>query len=300
MSRRFLGNDVDGATATARSIFGDHAQLRVIHDGYENLIVVADEKDLVRFPRSEEVWLSSQAERYVLQTLSTRSDMPVAKIIDISENPAFVRMTFLTGNHLTTEQIRSMPVNNLRKIGTEMAEFAYRLHSGIDVDNFRPYETIHSWSYDDYLKRVLYDRKDPNQRIDELAKRYYQEWLNKDSIKKYVVHDDLHTGNLLFDKKLKLVGVLDFGAVCIGSAEQDLRQVYRFGNDALEAAALTYEGLSGEPFNRELAKLWVVTQELAAYCREEKGVAHDRAAENLEFWFPGIFDLPISKTTPKE
>lgn len=291
MTRRFLGSDVDSALAVARSIYGSTVELRTINDGLENLIIVADEKELVRFPRSEQVWLASRAERYVLKALASRADAPIAKIIDTSEDPAYLQMTFLTGEHLSIKQIRSFPIQTLQKIGREVAEFAFELHSSIDVDDFRPHQTVHSWSYDDYLKRVLYDRKDSNPKIDALAKHYYQAWLDKKDAKKYVIHDDLHTGNLLFNDNLNLVGALDFGAVCIGSAEQDLRQAYRLGEEALETAASTYEKLSGEPFDRALAKLWVVTQELAAYCREEKGVVHDRAAENLEFWFPGGSDL---------
>ena len=289
MPNSFLGNNVDAARAVARSRYGERANLRVIGEGHENLIVVVNEKELLRFPRTEEIWFSSRAERYVLEALSSESDVPVPKVIAISENPAYLQMTYLVGDQLSTRQIRNIPVEGLHKIGKEMAEFAYKLHTSLNVEVFRPYQTIHSWSYDEYLKRVLYDRKDPNPKVDKLAKRYYNMWLAKPDIKKCVIHDDLHTGNLLFDKELNLTGVLDFGAICIGSAEQDLRQVYRLGDEVLEAAASTYEKLSGEPFDRELAKLWVVTQELAAYCREEAGIAHDRAAENLEFWFPKTF-----------
>ena len=290
MSKKYLGNKSKEALVVARSVYGAGAKLRVIDDGYENLIIVVDEKELMRFPRCEQVWLASKAERYVLQSLSSRVDMPIAQLIEISEKPAFLRMTFLKGEHLTTEQIRSLSSEDLQKIGGQMAEFAYRLHSSMGVDSFRPYQTVHSWSYDEYLKRVLDKRIDPNPNVDALAKKYYQAWLDKKDNKKYVIHDDLHTGNLLFNEDVDLVGVLDFGAVCIGSAEQELRQVYRLGEEALEAAALTYEKLSGEVFNRDLAKLWVVTQELAAYCREKSGLAHDRAAENLLFWFPELMN----------
>lgn len=288
MSKKYLGNDSKTALAVARSIYRAGERLRMVNDGYENLIVVVDEKELMRFPRSEQVWLASKAERYVLQSLAARLDMPIARLVEVSENPAYLRMTFLKGEHLTTEQIRSMPKEDLQRIGGQLAKFAYQLHSYVKVGDFHPYRTIHSWSYDDYLRRVLYERTDPDPKVDALAKQYYRAWLDKDDSKKYVIHDDLHTGNLLFSKNSDLVGVLDFGAVCIGSAEQELRQVYRLGDDALETAALTYENLSGKPFDRELAKLWVVTQELAAYCREDDGPVHDRAEENLHFWFPRL------------
>jgi len=62
--------------------------------------------------------------------------------------------------------------------------------------------------------------------------------------------------------------------------------MYRLGPVAFEAAAVTYERLSGVPFNREAAITWTVAQELGAYCREESGIAHNRAWENLLLWFP--------------
>lgn len=134
---------------------------------------------------------------------------------------------------------------------------------------------------------MLLDRRDPNPKIDALAKHYYRAWLNKKQSKQLVIHDDLHVGNLLFDNNYN-INVLDFGAVCIGTAEQELRHAYRLGDEALESAASTYEALSRRPFDRETAKLWTVTQELGAYCRENSGLAHERALENLQFWFPKL------------
>jgi aminoglycoside phosphotransferase (APT) family kinase protein len=180
-----------------------------------------------------------------------------------------------------------LPTPTLQKIGKEMAEFAYAFHTRLLPDDIQPFLTPRSWSYDDYLKRVLFDRQDPNPKIDALAKQYHQAWLNKKLSDELVIHDDLHTGNLLFDDEYNL-SVLDFGAVTIGTAEQELRQAYRLGDAALESAASTYEALSGKPFDRDTAKLWTVTQELGAYCREESGGAHERAAENLQFWFPEL------------
>lgn len=287
MHKKYLGNDTGSALKIVEALYGAHSATRIVHDGIENLIIIVDEAWVVRFPRTEEIWQNSQAERYILDRLSSESNMPIPKLIRISEDPAYLITTFMKGSHLEIEQIRSLPKNTLRNIGKEMAEFAYRLHTSISTKEIRQFLTAPSWSYDEYLKRVLFERQDPNPKIDALAKRYYQAWLDRKSGKQLVVHDDLHTGNLLFDDNYKL-GVLDFGAVCIGTAEQDLRQAYRLGDEALESAALTYETLSGQPFDQETAKLWTITQELGAYCREDSGVAHERAFENLCFWFPEL------------
>jgi aminoglycoside phosphotransferase (APT) family kinase protein len=287
MHEKYLGNDTEAALAVVASLYNNEPLVRIINDGLENLVVIVNETYVVRFPRTEQIWQSSTAERYILEKLSSFSDMPIPKLIRASEDPAYIVTSYVKGDHLTIGQIRSLPERTLQKIGMEMAEFAYAFHTRLLPDNIQPFLTPRSWSYDDYLKRVLFDRQDPNPKVDALAKQYYQAWLDKKLSDELVIHDDLHTGNLLFDDEYNL-SVLDFGAVTIGTAEQELRQAYRLGDVALESAASTYETLSGKPFDRDTAKLWTITQELGAYCREESGGAHERAAENLWFWFPEL------------
>ena len=287
MQEAYLGNTTSAALRVVKSLYGAAATTQIITEGHENLVVIVNEQYVVRFPRTAEVWRSSQAERYVLEKLSTMPDMPVPKILATSEDPAYIVASYLQGKQLTAEQIRRFSPSALKQVGTEMANFAYTLHSRLSVAEIQPQLVPHTWSYDDYLRRVLFERQDPNPQIDALAKRYYDAWQHKQDYKTLVIHDDLHTGNLLFNQDHSF-SVLDFGAVCIGSAEQELRQVYRLGTIAFEAAISRYEELSGKPLNRELAKLWTITQELAAYCREDSGPIHERAAENLAFWFPEL------------
>jgi len=284
----YLGNYPKEAVDVARGQF-PNASLRTIDEGQENLVIVVDGSLTVRFPRTEEVWQRGTIERHVLERLAS-SDMPIPKLIKISDDPAFIVATFLEGQQITTEQLRSLPATTLEIIGKSIAQFAFAFHTALAVEEFKPLIQPPSWSYDDYLKRVLYDKTHENPRVDALAKEYYQKWLDREiSPHEVVVHDDLHMGNLLFDEDFNVNGVLDFGAVCIGMAEQDLRQTYRLGEAGFEAAASTYEKLSGRPFNRETAKAWTITQELGAYCRDDTKAVHERARENLNFWFPGIF-----------
>jgi len=280
------GNDTSKAIQVAKSLYGEQVELRVIDDGYENLVIVADERELIRFPRSEEIWSRGKLERYVLQRLSN-SEMPIPKLICVSDDPAYSQMTFLPGSLLDAGQVRSLPQDTQARIGEQVAQFAFGLHSTLMPDEIRPLiQPATGGTYDEYLQRVLVDRTDSNPAVDALAKEFYGRWCQKTQSHEAVVHDDLHTGNLVFDDAYNLVGVLDFGATCIGTPEQDLRQMYRLGPAAFEAAVVTYERLSGVPFDREAAITWTVTQELGAYCREESGIAHNRAWENLLLWFP--------------
>lgn len=287
MQSLYLGNDTSAAVCIVQELYPDKTDFEVVSQGQENLVIVVEQTHSVRFPRTEEIWQRGLAERSVLKKLTAMS-LPTPKVIAVSENPAYIQATYLKGNHLDANQIRDAPLATQQQVGREMATFAHTLHQTLSVEAIRPLLIPPTWSYDDYLKRVLFDRNDPNPRIDALAKHYYQAWLSKKTARKVIVHDDLHTGNLLFDDDYHLIGVLDFGAICVGSPEQDLRQTYRLGNEVFETAASTYEQLSGHPFNRETAKLWTITQELASYCREDSDEVHARAFDNLRFWFPEI------------
>lgn len=284
----YLGNDLDASLEIIRQIYGGDVNTHVVSDGYENLIVIVDGKQVVRFPRSEEIWHKGEGERYVLQHLSDHPTMPIPKVIRISAEPAYMILTYLPGRHITVDEMMQLTTAQQRTIGRELAEFAYTLHTALTIDTTRPHITAPDWSYDGYLRRVLIETGSKNTAVDLLAKQYYDRWLHRKKTPEYVLHDDMHIANTLFDGDDNLVGVLDFGDLSIGTAEQELRHAYWFGDEALEAAAATYERLSGLPFDRETSKVWKVTQELAAYCRDDTTVSHERARKNLRRWFPAI------------
>jgi aminoglycoside phosphotransferase (APT) family kinase protein len=291
MHEKYFGNNLEVAKQITKQAFPLAGSLRTINDGQENLVVVLDESFVMRFPRSEEIWNRSITERRVLERLRT-SDMPIPHLTRVSEDPAYIIVSYLHGHQILSKELRSLPTSILEQIGKSIAAFAFEFHERLTLDEFQSLIHPPTWSYDDYLKRVLFEKTDKNPHIDAFAKTYYHKWQNRrQTSEKVIVHDDLHLGNLLFDEKYRLSGVLDFGAVCVGTPEQDLRQTYRLGQAGFEAAAATYEKLSGRPFDREMAKLWTVTQELATYCREDSEPVHERARENLNFWFPEVFEV---------
>jgi aminoglycoside phosphotransferase (APT) family kinase protein len=208
MHEKYLGNTPETALAVVTSLYGQSSRRRIVDEGYENLIIIVDESYVVRFPRTEEVWNNSEVERYILQKLVTTADMPIPKLLQISEDPAYLVMTYLTGHQVTTKQLRSLPATTLEEMGREIATFAHKLHTRLSVDETRLHITPPSWSYDEYLQRVLIARQDPNPKLDTLAKKYYELWKQRKKTSEVVVHDDLHKNCVR----------------CIGSATRPLKQ----------------------------------------------------------------------------
>ncbi len=87
----------------------------------------------------------------------------------------------------------------------------------------------------------------------------------------HIVHGDLRTGNIMYDKQ-GLTAMLDWEGTHAGEAEEDLSwfctRVWRFNRKDLAAGGVTdretwlkaYERHSGETIDRERMKLWEVLQ----------------------------------------
>ena len=275
--------------------YPDAREVRYIDEGYENYIALVDNRDVVRFPRNEEVWNRSQLEEFILSRLHSPL---ISKVTYRSDNPPYLVQSFLPGRHMKESEFRLLSVPSQQAIGDQIAHFAHQLHYAISVDEFRQQaqdisDPQATGSYGDHLREVLYNFTLPTKAQDELAKKYYHVWTTIKPSRPLVVHDDLHVQNLLFESD-NLSGILDFGAVCVGTVEQELRQVYRLSDEALRAAAEAYQDLSGASIDIEAARTWAVTQELATYAREimsnnTVSLGYQRAQEHLKLWFPKVF-----------
>lgn len=279
------------------SAFYPEAQdIRHIEHGYENYIVVVDNRYVIRFPRNRTVWNRTKLERFVLSKL----DLPVVpKIVHYNESPPYIVQTFLPGSHISEKEFRQLPAATQRILGSQIAEFAYKMHAALDVEKFKEqYEKLNleedsGGPYGDYLQKTLQDYTFPTDAQDKIAKQYFAAWKSIKPSKPVVVHDDLHIHNLLINKG-HLSGVVDFGAVCIGTAEQELRQVYRLSDEALTSAIKTYNSLAHTEVDIETARTWATTQELATYADELQAgrttsEKYKRARDHLILWFPGVF-----------
>jgi aminoglycoside phosphotransferase (APT) family kinase protein len=284
-------------TRIIHTLYPGAQAVRHIEHGYENYIVIVDDRYVVRFPRNEAVWSRAMLEQFVLSKLN----LPIVpKVIRYSDNPPYLVQTFLPGEHISETAFRQLPVAVQRSIGSQIAEFAYALHSAISVDTFSAEQAKlmpreGEGSYRDYLQKTLQAYTFPTEAQDKVARRYYAAWEGIKPSKPVVVHDDLHAHNLLFDEE-RLSGVVDFGAISIGTAEQELRQVYRLSDEALASAVKTYNALARTDLDIEASRIWAATQELAAYAREIQagqtaGAAFKRAGQHLALWFPGVFEV---------
>lgn len=274
------------------------SSIRMVEHGYDNLVILVDDRYAVRFPRRENPYKRSLYERELLKSLDSIKSLIIPKFVAEHDNPPYVVTTFVPGEHTTSFEINEdYSVDQQRDMAEKLAEFAFELHSTLsleketemrvkfDLDN----TSDEPWPV--FFRKLLKEPHLPDPIQAKIALQYYERW-NEVANKKptTVIHDDLHTQNLMFVDK-KLVGVIDFGDTNIGIPEQELRQLYRISEPILKYGIKRYEELSGQQLDIETAKLWAITQELATYT--EKLLAGDfthpsfaRTAKSLNNWLP--------------
>jgi aminoglycoside 2''-phosphotransferase len=289
--------DVNKAKEIIESLYPNAKSVRIIEYGYDNIVGLIDHKYTLRFPRNKSAYIRNQYELHVLKDLENLNIVSIPRVLELGENPPFVITSYVSGEHISSDDIKVFPVEKQKKFGEDVASFAYKMHILLSIDKTKEYreqydlDSLAEEPWDLYFMKSLTKQRFMTKTQKDLAIEYYEEWIKlKYFTPKVVVHDDLHTNNLLFSNG-NLVGVIDFGDTNIGNPEQEFRQLYRINELILQSALETYEKLSGYPLNTTASKIWAICQELAAYSEmiTEKKFdypAYKRSVNNLMKWFP--------------
>lgn len=286
----------DTAEQIASEIYPSARSIRMIEHSYDNIVALVDSTYAVRFPRDENANARSQYEKHILQQLENVTTITIPTVITDHGNPPYLVTSFVPGHHVSTQAIRTLPIDLQREFARKVAQFAYAMHSTLVLeDELRIRQELNldslaeePWSI--YFRKTISQATFPTLQQDATAKEYYARWNAICNISpQVVVHDDLHTENMFFDVNNRLIGILDFGDTNVGTPEQDLRQLYRINEDVLLTALHEYEDISGRSLNQEVAKTWAITQELAVYSEQltHNNTEHrtfKRACRNLNAW----------------
>ena len=275
-----------------------NVELEIVESGYENLVIIADEQ-VFRFPRTEASWRRDKLECVLFEAINKQSTLSIPAIIQVSNDPPFAAISKMHGNHLS-EDLAELSDEARIVYAQQLARFAYGLHQSIDSLTFKKLkqdnnvvnDPIDDW--EKYMPKFLLDCDYLSPIQKAAASEWYYIWKN-DIAKQdraLVIHDDLHTGNVFVDEEM-ITGVIDFGECTIGSAEQELRQLYRANPDTLKAGINEYNRLSSRKIDYDVAKNWSITHEIAVYSKsiynaQTDSHAFSRSKSNLAKWLPEI------------
>jgi aminoglycoside phosphotransferase (APT) family kinase protein len=291
--------NVDTAREIAHNLYPDTKNITMIEHSADNIVALIDTDYAVRFPRHKNAYLRGQYEKHILDQLEEAPTITIPRVLGEHANPPYIITSFVLGHHLSSATVRTLPQNLQQEFATAVAKFAYTMHTSFALDEELPLrkelgldelEAEEPWPI--YFKRVVKNGHFQNPVQDGIAKKCYTDWSGLcDVAPTVVVHDDLHTENMMFDDANHLTGVLDFGDANVGTPEQELRQLYRISEEVTQAAVQEYQRLSGRQLNVEAVKLWAIMKELADYSRRlvAQSTSHHsfkRTSHNLNIWLP--------------
>lgn len=291
--------DVKAAREIARDLYPNE-NIHMIEHSADNIVALVGTRYAVRFPRNETAHLRGVYEKHILKQLEGLKAVTLPQILDehTGESPYTVT-SLLPGHHISSAHIRTFSEEEQLEFSTLVARFAYTMHTTLALNEELPLrqelgldEMADNEPYPIYYKRVINNSTFPTAKQDTMAKKCYAEWLKLcNTAPTVVVHDDLHTENMMFEGN-RLVGVLDFGDTTVGTPEQELRQLCRISEKVMLAGAQEYQRLSGIQLDIEAIKLWAIMKELADYSKAvvAENTTHrkfKRASRNLNAWLPG-------------
>ena|GEM_PF-140582 len=284
--------------AFVRNLEPDAPHIMVLEHSYHNVIVIVDDARVYRFPRNYNAAVRQQFETEVLRKLRGKTTLPIPEVVAVRDDPSYTILSFLSGQH---EVLDVLPKTAITDISEQFARFIFELSQALPVaetEALRSKCGLADGRNDEpwlaYIERALAQASFTDKPwLEELAHEYAAKWQimqARNKLPLQTVHDDLHNENILFEHG-KLAGVLDFGLTNIGTAAQEMRQLYRLDTRLLQAAIDAYARLSGQQVQLEDVKIWAITAELASYCHhlaldETSHPSFVRTRNNLRTWLP--------------
>lgn len=291
--------DVVEAESIARTLYTSAQEFTVINHGYDNIVVLVDKKYALRFARNDSARLRSKFEKYLLNYLEQNSSVNSPRVIREQREPYCLVVTFLFGTHLSPSKVRKFTLPQQIQFGKDVARFIYTLQKAVSTESVKKLrselqldeQSDEPW--DVYVKNNIVNSKFASEAQSRISHDIYRQWksvYNKGPL--VVVHDDLHTENMLFvDSHLN--GVIDYGDTTLGTAAQDLRQLYLINDLVTKSAISEYNRLSGDIVDFETVRIWAITHELTTYFKHlsKNQLDHPgflRTSSNLNYWLPEI------------
>jgi aminoglycoside phosphotransferase (APT) family kinase protein len=265
--------------------------MRVLGEGWDNVVWLADERWAFRFPRRAIAIPGVERELAVLPGLAPRLPVPVPSPVFAGRPALGYPWPFFGAELLPGVESADAALTDAarRRLAAELGAFLRVLH-GMEVDGDLPL--------------------DPNGRAD-MARRasMAEDWIGRlehagrwrapaavarvlDSARRLppepavavVAHGDLHFRHLLVDRDGALTGVIDWGDVCRGDPSIDLSLLWSFfPPEARDAFLAAYGLVSDEQLLRARALALCLCAILAFYGHQEGMPNVEReAVEGLE------------------
>lgn len=209
-------------------------EIKINNKGWDNNILIVNNEIVFRFPKTEKVYSKILDELILLECLAKKKpilQLPNYELMYSKSSIKGVKYPFLLGRSLSEYTINdiSNDPDNAKRIG----DFLTKLHSIVpsELQNTN-LDTIHTQSYWEKMhlsvkKEVFpYFDKQQQDEFNEVLINFINIFPNL-SYKKCVIHGDLTTSNIIYNKNKEcVVGIIDFTDSQIADPAFDFAGLY--------------------------------------------------------------------------
>jgi serine/threonine protein kinase len=197
----------------------------------------------------------------------------IPEIKEVAPDGSYTILSYVTGNMLSSEDIMAFSQEQKKSLAKKIVQCLRELNSVLSTEEVKHLVKKYiSWQTpeDEFYQSIL--SRNPRSKYHQLYVSCYESYVQYQKevgkAKEIVVHGDLHYGNMLFDDKSELTGLIDFGDVNIGTIVTECRQIYRLGSDIVEDMISELGDEFGD-IDLELIKLLAIVHEVWVLMRTE-------------------------------
>jgi len=258
--------------------------------GEDNLIVVLDDKWIVRFPRNDDYRARFSAELNLLDVLGPLSELSVPRYEHVSPDKSFGAYRRIPGSELTPARFAALSESDRKDALTSLGEFLSTLHALPPRLIAQPDGTIaRTWSGEQFaalyrgMRRAKIARVVPPAALERFD-AFHDVFENSQQGPSRLVHDDISDDHILVDAG-RISGIIDFSDASFGDPAIDFAFFWRLGEDSLDAVLRAYRFAAEDP-TLKVRSHWTFVRyminQLAYGARAKWGLTPTQVLDELE------------------
>lgn len=209
---------------------------------YGNIVFKINQEWIFRFSRKDIDIKQLEIEISFLKKFHKISPIPVPEIL--YEGKDFMGCKVFDGEPFGKEIYITLSAHEQDEIWKSIGNFLQALHSiEFQHKNLVEYPLGDNDFWDDLWKPI---ERELSKEVRKKALNYFEEYFVREAqnpINKTICHGDFHPNHILYNKSSKsIVGIIDFGRICINDPAVDFNLIERFfGNEAIEKVLQFYK-----------------------------------------------------------
>lgn len=247
--------------------------VRALQSGEMNDMILVDETEIFRFPRTDESKKRLVYESRVLEKLEYKLSTDIPRLVYLDKRKEFSVLSYIEGEVLRVADIQAFSDAERYVVARTLAVFMRELNAHLPVvqlqvwaDELMPAND----SWDQYYASI--EKSEHENIYSHSYRRQYKKVTKMQARAERVpiiaIHGDLHAGNMLFKGKT-LNGIIDFGDCETGTIYNELRPLFNsFGIEFVQRTVSELDGALGDVDVR-LVQEMAIMHELSVLARSD-------------------------------